>query len=163
MSGKVTETDVNGLRTDVQIERVVAAGICELALELGGVDGVMGREEGEIGEVDRKTGLEAQVGAQATSLRVPEPGVETNGDGIEPDGADALLKWKILIEGEAAEGLGQTAAAVVQVVEKLYSYDWDLDGCLKKRKMRPIHEMPLLLAILLHNFCKVSDKPEALV
>ena len=121
------ETDVNGLRTDVQIERVVAAGISELALELGGVDEIMRREEGEIGEADRETGLEAQVGAQATSLRIPEPGVQTKGDRIETDGADALLKRKVLIEGKAPKGLGQIAATVVKVVEELYSYGWDLD------------------------------------
>ena len=47
-----------------------------------------------------------------------------------------MLKRKVLIEGKTPKGLGQIAATVVKVVEKLYSYGWDLDRCLKKRKMK---------------------------
>ena len=47
-----------------------------------------------------------------------------------------MLKRKVLIEGKAPKGLGQIAAAVVNVVEKLYSYGWDLDRCLKKPKRK---------------------------
>ena len=99
----MAETNVNGLGTDVEIEGVITARVSDLALELGGIDGVMGREEGEIGEADGEAGLEAQVGAQATSLRISEPGVEANGEGVEIDGADALFRRKVLIEGEATK------------------------------------------------------------
>ena len=67
-----------------------------------------------------------------------------------------MLKRKVLIEGKAPKGLGQIAATVVKVVEKLYSYGWNLDRCLKKPKVKCY----MLYSI---SITELSDEPEVLV